>query len=763
MGHVVALELRALPGVEAGHASALPLRGFELAATTAPGLADLLTRTGGRRRSRTRWSVPAANVERFTAALHDSPYGTRADADTDLEPGDGYGLLHLEPAAAGGLTVRIHTDGLDATDPQHGIRETLGRLDLLDPAAGRPARQLLTGYDTVRLAGWAEANDLAILDPSGTDSQLAARLRETAATSCVLLSLPGAPARGQAVVGDQAFRARGLLKRPRGGFVGEVVTGTGTRTMIPSPDQIARLRALPRDRFHTEDHLGDVLTMHGARPYTGDTRLRDYQQAVVGLQLTTRYGLVNAMDPGMGKTITTLTAWRVRATDRQRWCGLVVVEAAARDQWVREAAEWFPQADVHLLLHGDRTPDLGDEAGPALLITTYQLVVRSISAALDGGDAPLGRWLLEQRFDDLAADEAVGLRNPRSRTSRALWALRQQAEVAVALTGTPTRSSLDELGAVLAWTRNRPELTGEMPWSRRFDLTSPRDRRRLLNVTGPLLVRRTKSAIADELPQVVSEVCVLPPSVAETDLASAVLERVRTLDSELAALVDGGASGRDPRVRTLRATLLSAWPTVLACADPAGLDTSTSELVAGLPLHDAVAAGTKRRFTVERVTVEVAAGRQVLVFAARGAGAKRLVRALRDAGHEVGEALGGGGSRRDADLRAFASGELDVLVAGAVAERGLNLQAADVVIHHDLPSGAAEAVQRIGRVDRLGAEAATVTVVYPVLDTPVERLLADTVVAAADQALDAARTGQDPTAVLTAGVVELADVLAVGR
>jgi superfamily II DNA/RNA helicase len=95
----------------------------------------------------------------------------------------------------------------------------------------------------------------------------------------------------------------------------------------------------------------------------------------------------------------------------------------------------------------------------------------------------------------------------------------------------------------------------------------------------------------------------------------------------------------------------------------------------------------------------------------------------------------------------FRDGDLDVLVCTSAGERGLNLQTADTLIHYDLAWTPKSLLQRTGRVERIGATAEEIEIIYPVMVDTVEERVVGLVVARAGtalQVLDAPR-GVDVT------------------
>lgn len=558
--------------------------------------------------------------------------------------------------------------------------------------------------------------------------------------------------------------------------------------------------------WYVDPQVLDVVRMAGASPFE-DARLRDYQQQAVGMHLATEFGFVNALEPGMGKTITTLTAMAERARRIERYRALVVCEANVRSQWVAEALLWFPDAEVVQIsaaADADKLAAALKLDRPVLAVISYDLAksVLSVEASpaaddsngttpapqpaplpergqlelftfdLEGvafgpepaeGDAEaastLGGLLDGTFWHDIAADEAALLKNRASARSKALWRLRRNSGVAVALTGTPiTRNGVDDLANLICWVRGDEHLFARHRLSRQFDVANDDDLRELHKAIGPLLFRRNKSDIAAELPPLDHVVVPLTPTAAELTVAETARSHLRAAYEEMLALLemseqDGTTSPEEAaelraQLQACRSQLLGSITVArLATADAEAVLESSSaaaELLKQSGLVDAaVTSGlTKRRWVASFCCEAAERGDQVLVFTEFASVARRLVAALEDAGLRVGEVLGGGGVRRDRDIAAFRAGELDVLVATSAGKRGLNLQTAAAVVHFDLPWTPDDVAQRTARVERIGAAAETVQVLYPIMQGTIEERvisLLTTRAAEAVRALDASR------------------------
>lgn len=646
---------------------------------------------------------------------------------------------------------------------------------------------------------------------------VAKRLTETARRSVAVAPQPGRPARSVAYVGRQAPKQLRQIAAD-----GTTVEDLGmTRQMTIDATAAAELAAVGGDRLHIEDAVLDVAAMAAAAPHD-DPRLFDYQNVMVGRFLATSRGMGNFSAPGAGKTPTTLAGFDAAAKTTPSYRALVVCEANARFQWFDHANEWCPDFHVVLVDSRKKLDDLkavlagaGDE--PVLVITSYALAsdVAEVTDARDtlakartalvrargdlagelakrrpDGDLVdafndavetaqkavadaeqavphaadhLGAAIFDVAWHDLAVDEAVGLRGS-SKTSRALWSLREHATRALVLTGTPINRDVADVAKLLSWAfGDRRAWYGVDP-TETYDLTDISQAKELLADLGPTAFRIDKSEIDVALPNLSVEVVPLKlrreelalAEAARTQLKEKFVELLANLDlaaEQAEALAAAGDSAAKEALAEAKAALREAkgaWlgSTTLArqaAADPVALlssETAGAEVlrINGLVQAATAQMGTKRRWALEYIDAAVDADMQVVLFTEFGTVARAIIGDLRERGLRVGEVLGGGGAARDEYIRAFRNGDVDVLVCTSAGERGLNLQtrngAGQVLIHFDLPWTASGVVQRTGRVERIGG-ADHVQVVFPVASGTIEDRVAGLVCARATAALQA--------------------------
>lgn len=545
----------------------------------------------------------------------------------------------------------------------------------------------------------------------------------------------------------------------------------------------------------------DVGRMALATP-VGDASLREYQREAVGLHLSTDFGFVNAVETGMGKTVTTLYAMKERSKIILGWRGLVGVEANTRDQWDKAVEVWFPNCRRVIIEKRSDSVKLATalaQAGsePVIVVCSYSLLataaneldvettgsevaapatilplVKSVvidengqyamfdselqvlSRLLDTAvnvlpdaqsqETDLGTLLLSVKWNDLAADEAVCLKNTGSKQAKAMWKIRANSDVAVVLTATPITRDLDDLGRLLSFVRNDSEMFLRNRLAKRFpNLDDPDVMDDFKDSLGPLVFRRSKELIMHELPQTnAPETIILTPTPEEMALAMAARHELKRVYHELLAWIEmvertdpGNPAYEEAKVQLKIAR--GAWlgGTTLArmaASDPAVLLASNSAGAALLAGQGLIAAatqqrGTKRAWAIDAVEKAVREGEKILLFTAFSTVAEGLLADLAEIGIRAGGILGGGGKLRDCNRIAFTKGDLDVLICTSAGERGMNLQTASMIIHYDLPWTPDAITQRMGRLIRIGATAERIRILFPIMAGTVEEHIASTV------------------------------------
>ncbi|MBI5542465.1 MAG: DEAD/DEAH box helicase, partial [Deltaproteobacteria bacterium] len=340
--------------------------------------------------------------------------------------------------------------------------------------------------------------------------------------------------------------------------------------------------------------------------------------------------------------------------------------------WVREAQRFAPQLRPILYRETDREATLAALGPNDLLITSYGLVVRHAAQ------------LAEKRFATLVLDEAQAVKNAATRRSRAIRDL--NADWRVALTGTPLENHLGEL-----WSLFRvltPGLLGSWD-SFRERFVNPIERQKsaerlkaLGRVARPFILRRTKAEVAPELP-------------ARTEIRNLVslseAERRTYDDARLAAIAQlAGQTGdeQNKRFETLAAiTRLRQLACHPKLYDPYS-KLPSSKLSRLLELVEELKDSDHRALIFSQFTSHLALVREALDA--------RSVRYLYLDG-QTPEA------ERVKRVDAFQAGKADLfLISLKAGGTGLNLTAADYVVHLDPWWNPAVEDQATDRAHRIG-------------------------------------------------------------
>ncbi len=268
-----------------------------------------------------------------------------------------------------------------------------------------------------------------------------------------------------------------------------VIDGEEIDAEIAQPllDIADRLAAFTHDRSQDEPD-GLIAEL---RPYQKRGLAWLDEMATLGL------GGVLADDMGLGKTVQMLALHVARRAHPEPGPMLVVCPATLLGNWEREVERFCPSIPVRR--HHGSARDLGEVGPNEIIVTTYGVARRDTET------------LGSVRWDLVVADEAQAVKNPQSRTARALRLIGARARFA--LTGTPVENRLSDLWALLDWTT--PGLLGTLE-SFRQHVAIPIEREqdevvtaRLSMIVRPFLLRRRKSD-----PDIVPD---LPPKT-ETDV-----------------------------------------------------------------------------------------------------------------------------------------------------------------------------------------------------------------------------------------------------
>ena len=449
------------------------------------------------------------------------------------------------------------------------------------------------------------------------------------------------------------------------------------------------------------DAIGRDLSEDELRVPEGlQASLRPYQQRGLGwLQRLARHGFggILADDMGLGKTLQAIAhIARERERTRVRYASLIVAPTSVLPNWQAECARFVPGMRV-VVWHGGRRATLKRElAGADIVVTSYALLLRD------------QEFFTSRRWHIAVLDEAQAIKNTRAKVTHAAYALR--AEQRIALTGTPMENHLDELASIIMFIE--PGLLGTpAQFMRHFRTPIEKhgnaSRRALLaERIAPFLLRRTKAAVERELPPKTQTIVRIELRGGQRDLYESVRlamhDRVR---QEIAA-----RGLMRSRIVVLDALLKLRQ----VCCDPA---------LVKLPRAKDVHESAKREALLEMLPEFIEDGRRILIFSQFTSMLDILANDLRVREIPFVE-LRGSTRDRQAPVARFQAGEVPVFLislrAGGV---GLNLTAADTVIHYDPWWNPAVERQATDRAHRIGQHRSVFVYKFIAVGTVEERIV----------------------------------------
>jgi hypothetical protein len=414
-------------------------------------------------------------------------------------------------------------------------------------------------------------------------------------------------------------------------------------------------------------------------PETFEGTLRHYQaRGVTWLQLLARGGLggILADDMGLGKTVQLLAHLAIeKHAGHMKNPVLIVSPTSVAPNWLAEIARFVPHLRVLALTGADRSAQFAQIENSDVVLTTYALLQRDIDI------------LAAQQWHIAVLDEAQAIKNARSKAALAAGNLR--AAQTLALTGTPMENNLDELWSIMTFAV--PGLLGDRTtFGRAFRIPIEKrgdnERRRVLaSRLRPFLMRRSKENVASDLPEKSEIVVRIELDGAQRDLYETI--RVAMHDRVRKELEHRGLARS--RIVVLDALLKLRQ----VCCDPRLLSVSAARTVRG---------SAKLEALLEMLTELGAEGRRILLFSQFTSMLDLIKPELRDR-HMPFTELRGETKDRTTPVRRFQEGEIPLfLISLKAGGTGLNLTAADTVIHYDPWWNPAVERQATDRAHRIG-------------------------------------------------------------
>ncbi len=383
-----------------------------------------------------------------------------------------------------------------------------------------------------------------------------------------------------------------------------------------------------------------------------------------------------ADDMGLGKTIQTLAHLAAEHAKSPGRPSLVVAPTSVVPNWTAEAEKFTPHLKILTLQGKDRADNFAEIASADIVLTSYPLISRDFEI------------LLKQTWHLIVLDEAQYIKNPKAVIAQSVCKLK--ASHRLCLSGTPMENHLGELWSLMRFLM--PGFLGdEKTFNSQFRKPIERDHSRdaqlaLNRRISPLILRRTKDQVATDLPEKTVLIHHIDLNKKQTDL----YESVR--------------ASMDKRVRDAIASQGLAKSHIIVldallklrqiCCHPQLLK---------LPASQEVAESAKLEYlTTELLPTLLEEGRHILLFS-QFTSMLALIEVHLEKENISYLKLTGQTQDRATLVKKFQTGEVPIfLISLKAGGTGLNLTAADTVIHYDPWWNPAAENQATDRAHRIG-------------------------------------------------------------
>ena len=424
-----------------------------------------------------------------------------------------------------------------------------------------------------------------------------------------------------------------------------------------------------------EAHLKKMKSMKNHQPKVPSTlqaELRDYQTE--GFQYLSRLthwgiGACLADDMGLGKTVQTIALLLERA---KQGPALVIAPTSVAFNWVEELKKFAPTLKAYNLHNDGRSKSINDAGKFDVIICSYGLLQHN------------SELLIDKQWNTIVLDEAQAIKNAQTQRWKAVMKLKGNARIA--LSGTPIENHLGELWSIFSFIN--PGLLGSIK-SFQNKYSTPIENNQapdkvlaLKTLVSPYILRRIKSEVLTELPPKIEQTIHIEPSEEEVVFYEALR---RNAEERMAQLL-----AENNRI----AVLAEITKLRQACCD--------SSLVDGAIRLE----NSKIATFIETVKNIIDNGHKALVFSQFVSFLSIVRQRLEKEGINY-HYLDGSSSpaQRKASVQAFQGGDRDLFLLSLKAGgSGLNLTAADYVIHLDPWWNPAVEDQASDRAHRIGQE-----------------------------------------------------------
>lgn len=405
------------------------------------------------------------------------------------------------------------------------------------------------------------------------------------------------------------------------------------------------------------------------------------------------FGGLLADEMGLGKTlqvIAMLGNWK----NRKR--ALIVCPASLVYNWNSEVEKFLPSLP-HVMIQGlaaQRRKLIKNSREDDVMITSYDLLKKDIE------------YYEDLDFSCEVVDEAQYIKNSTTLASKAVKSI--NSEFRIALTGTPIQNRLSELWSIFDYLMPG-FFHGYETFRERYELPIVRDKdefieKELNQMITPFVLRRLKKDVLKDLPEKLEEVYYAPLQGQQKELYQAEVQKIKLLLEKQT----------DQEFKENKLIILSELTKLRQlCCDP------------GLLYEKYRGNSAKSDMTIDLIKNAIEAGHKILLFSQFTSMLAELTRLLAKEGIKYYLLEGSTPKNKRAQMvESFQTDDVPVFCISLKAGgTGLNLTAADIVIHYDPWWNTAAENQASDRAHRIGQT--NIVTVYKLIikDTIEERII----------------------------------------
>lgn len=269
-----------------------------------------------------------------------------------------------------------------------------------------------------------------------------------------------------------------------------------------------------RDRIHNFQRIEQIEHPKGL-----NATLRPYQlQGVSFLNFLREYGFggILADEMGLGKTLQTLALLQHVKEKGGGGPNLIIVPTSVLPNWQKEIEKFVPHMKTLIIYGANRDPLFKHIPESDIVLTTYALIRRDLEQ------------LLKYEYSSIILDEAQNIKNPNTITARSVRKLKTRFKVC--LSGTPIENNLFELWSLFEFLM--PGFLGSQHVFQKSVVKPIKegDEEALEYLKArvkPFILRRTKKEVVKELPPKVEHVYYAALTDEQKELYAALAKRLK--------------------------------------------------------------------------------------------------------------------------------------------------------------------------------------------------------------------------------------------